>query len=66
MDDVSVLGCDSAFLCIWFPDVMRRCSDLISRVLAYTSSSSSKLRRKVNRLIRTITYDVISNVSFDI
>lgn len=54
MDDMPVLGCDSALLCIWFPDVLRRCRGLISRALAYTSSSSSKLGRKVNRLIRTI------------
>lgn len=67
MDDVSVLGCDSALLCIRFPDVLKRftSSGLISRVLAYKSFSSSKLRRKVNRLIRTTNYNVIRNVSFD-
>ena len=39
MDDVSVLGCDSALLCIRFPDVLKRftSSGLISSVLAYKS-----------------------------
>ena len=45
MIEVSVLGCDSALLCIWFP---RRSET-----------------RKVNRLIRTISYNVISDVPFD-
>ena len=53
----------TALLCFWFPDVLRRCSALISRVLAYTSSSSSKLRRKVNRLITYLLHGAESFLS---